>query len=509
MPTTSYSRRPARLRTTAATSRIGRRVRRIPTALILLLVAGALQSLAWNVALPAFQGPDENAHFAYVQYLAETGHVPSATAGSGSYSKEVQLALSDLNLTPLMGNLEMKPGWSNADLRLWHRSERLLTAKDRGDGSGPNPIAKNPPLYYGIMAVPYRVFIWLPLLKRLFVMRLCNACFFLLTIAFTWLLAGEIFARSRWKQTLATGAVALLPQLAFMSAVINADNLLIALFTGFTFAAVRLARRGPTTRRLLLAGAFSAGAVLTQGRGLVTVPVLLVAIGVSCARFRPQWRATVRDVVATGALVVVALAIGYLVQRSGGGGALYGGQASSLNSQPFSVTQFASFAYQFFFPKLTSMAPRIGPAYGYRQVFINTFFASFGWLEVTFHSWVYDVLEVVAFLGLLGMYTALVARWRSVSRAWAPFTVLVTLLVVQVVFLLYVSYQALLGDGGTDPLIAGRYLLPIVGLFGLAIAFTIGSLPRRVGPLVGSIVLSAEVLLSIAGIALTASRFYG
>ncbi len=57
-------------------------------------------------------------------------------------------------------------------------------------------------------------------------------------------------------------------------------------------------------------------------------------------------------------------------------------------------------------------------------------------------------------------------------------------------------------------MIVGRYLLPMVSLFGLAIVFTVGTLPRRIAPLVGGAILALGLLLSLAGIGITAARFY-
>lgn len=482
--------------------------RRIPRALIFIMAAAALQSLGWTIALPAFQGPDENAHFAYVQHLAETGSIPSASTGAAPYSSELQKSLTTLNLSPLIGNLSARPAWSAADLALWHRVERHLRSGARANGTGPNPIAKNPPLYYALMAIPYRAFLWLPLLKRLMVLRLFNALCYLATVALTWMLAGEIFGRARFKQTLAAGVVALEPQLAFMSAVINADNLLIALSTASLLGDVRLVRHGPSLRRVALASLLTAATILTHGRGLVMLPVLAVAMVASWIRHRPSLRESLQGSGIAMALVAAAGLIDYVVEHSSGGGSLYGGQVSALNSASFNLRQFLSFVYQFFFPRLTSLQPRIGPAYGYRQVFINTFYATFGSLEVTFKPRVYDLLQVLSALGLVGFYTACVVRWRALRHHWATVLVMLSLLVTLLVFLMYVSYQSLLGNGGSDPLIVGRYLLPMVGLFGLGIAFTVGSLPRRAAAVVGALILSFGVLLAVGGVAITAARFY-
>lgn len=505
-PAPPRAQRPGRAR---LIRRARERARAIPRALILILLVGAVQALAWNVALPAFQGPDEDAHFAYVQYLAETGKLPSASVGQSPVSTEEHDALSYLNLFPLRGVLGARPAWSAADLRYWQQIQKSMPPGAAANGAGANPIAKDPPLYYALMSVPYNIFAWLPLLQRIFVLRLFNALCFLATIALVWSIAGDLFGGTRWKQVLAAGAVALEPQLAFMSAVINADNLLIALTTATLLASLRVAMRGPSMRRVLIMSLLAAAAALTHGRGLVNVPVIATALVVGWIRFRPGVRQIARQLAGAVGTLGGAAALYLLFGTPAGGGAAYGGQVGALNSGGyFNIRQFLSSIYQFYFPRLPGMRPRLGPAYGYRQVFIETFYGAFGWLEVTFKPRVYALLEVASAVGIIGLYTALIARWRRIRASWPAVIVLLSLLVTNLVFLHYVSYRALLGNGATNPLIVGRYLLPMIALFGLAIAFTIGSLPRRLGPPVAAFVLSAGVLLSLTGIGITAVRFY-
>jgi hypothetical protein len=488
--------------------RLQTQARKIPRPLALLLVVAALLSTAWDMALPPFQGPDEGAHFAYVQHLAETGHTPSVTTGSAPDSTEEQDALIWLNLRSLVGNLSARPAWSPADLNLWHQVEHTMPRGSRANGAGPNPLAKNPPLYYAAMSIPYRLLVWLPILKRLFVLRLFSALCFLATVALVWLIAGEVFGAVRWKQTLSAGAVALQPELAFMSAVINADNLLIALTTGVLLAALRLVKRGPSMARVLAVSGLAAAAMLTHGRGLVTLPVLLVALVVAWIVYRPALRDSLKRGAAAAATVGVAFAAYVLFGRASGSSALYGGQVTELNGAGFNLRQFLSSIYQFYFPRLSSLKPRIGPDYGYRQVFINTFYGTFGSLEVTFKAGISDALQVLSALGLVGLYTSCVTRWRRLWQALPLVVVMLTLLITTIFFLHYVSYRALLGNGGSDPLIVGRYLLPMVSLFALAITFTVGSLPRRAGPLVAATILAGGVLLSLTAIGITVARFY-
>jgi hypothetical protein len=482
--------------------------RRVPRPLVLILAVAMLLSLAWNLALPAFQGPDEDAHFAYVQHLAETGQLPTASGGESPVSTQEHDALDYLNLFPLRGVTGARPGWSTADLALLHQLEKTMPAGGRADGSGPNAVGQDPPLYYAVMSIPYLVFAGLPLLKLIFVLRLFNALCYLATIALTWTIAGDLFGRERWKQTLAAGAVALVPQLAFMSAVINADNLLIALTTAFLLSALRVLMRGPTVGRVLVMSVLCAAACLTHGRGLVTLPVLAVALVAGWVRFRAGGLAVARQLGASAGTLGVAALLYFLFGTPGG--TAYGGQVTQLNGGgAFSVRGFLEYLWRFYLPALPGMKARLGPAFGFRQVFIETFYGAFGWLEVRFKPRIYDVLELASVLGVLWLTATCLVRRRLLRSQWPQVLVMLALLVVTVVFLHYVSYRTLVGDHGSDPLIVGRYLLPIISLFGLAIAFTIGSLPRRLGSLAGAGVLAAGVLLSLTGLGITAVRFYG
>jgi hypothetical protein len=481
-----------------------------------ILVVGALQSIAWNLVTPAFEGPDEAAHYAYIQYLAETGHLPRQPAAQASEastrtpgSTEEQDALTWLNLRPTIGNYAGRPAWTAADLKLWHRVERSMPRGSRANGAGSNRLAKDPPLYYAVMAVPYRMFVWLPLLKRVFVLRLFNALFYLATIALAWLVAGEVFGRVGWKQALTAGAVALEQQMAFMSAVINADSLLIALTTGFLLAVLRLVRRGPSIRRVLTASVLAAAAVLTHGRGLVTLPVLAVALVVVWIKHRPATRETLVLGAAGVAPVGAAFVAYFLFARGAGTSSLYGGQISELNAKTgFKLGQFLSITWNFYFEKLASLHEHFGPKYGYRQVFIQTFFGHFGSLDTAIPKRATDLLRDLSALGVLGLSAAVAVRWRQLRRAWPVVVVLLALLLTTIVFLHYVNYRALLESGGVRALLVGRYLLPMICLFGLAIAFTVGSLPRRWGPLVGAAILALGGLSFITSIAVTTTRFY-
>ena len=481
-----------------------RRLQGIPTPLRILLVVALLEAFAWSLATAPWQGPDENAHFNYAQYLAETGHKPAFTSGTSPVSQEMGSALGSLNLWQLVGVRGARPSWSKLDVQQWHDTEKKLRAADRKNGSGPNALAKNPPLYYVYEAVPYRIAYDAPVLTRLWLMRLATALLFPLMVALSWLLAAELFTRTL-ARFVAAGVVALHPVLAFMAGVVNSDLLLSTVWTAFILLSVRLVLRGPSLRRVAGVLALAAVGVLTHGRGVPLVPLAFFALALSWWRHRPPVRRAAIWAGAGAGILALGVGIYKLVLNANGGGRLYGGE---LQIGHFHIGQFLNFVWQFYLPKLPGMPPRVGPAYGWRQMFIDRYFSSFGSLEVTFEPNILRLIQILAFASLVFMVVQLFRQRHAVGRVWDVFVLLAAITAVAMLFLHVVSYRAVV-DGGQDPIIVGRYLLPLTAIFGLAVAFVVNSLGRRLAPYAAAFVLALGVLLQLGGLGLTLDRFYG
>jgi 4-amino-4-deoxy-L-arabinose transferase-like glycosyltransferase len=485
--------------------RLLRRACALPMPLVVLLVFALVQGLAWSVMTAPLQGPDEPAHVAYAQHLAETGHGPSNAVKQGSVSTEIAVAQAELNLLPIIGHTNGRPTWSEFD-RVSRKLDALPAAA-RKNGSGPNALAQNPPLYYVYEAIAYRLSPNQSFFGRLFAMRVANVLLYVLTVGLMWALAGEIFTR-RWLQFLATAVVALQPKLASLAGNVNADTLLVAVSTGFVLAGLRLLRRGPTPGGVAAVGVLAGLGVLTHARGLALIPPALIVVAVAWLRARPPRRETLRQAALSGGALLACLVVAFLWTRSGAaGGGAFGGEVGRAADQAFNVRQFASYLWQFYLPHFSFLTSSLGPPYGYRQMFIETFFGGYANFEVNFRPAVYDWLQILAFIGFIGLYTALLVRWRAVRSRW-PMVVFVVSVVVSLLALLHISSFRDLQVGG-DPLITGRYLLPLIAVFGVTIAWVIGSLPRRIAPWVGALLLAGFVALDIEGFLINAQRFYG
>ena len=286
--------------------------------------------------------------------------------------------------------------------------------------------------------------------------------------------------------------------------IVNPDMLVVVFSTWVLLLGLRTARAGPAPARVIWLMAAVGGGLLTHPRLLFLPVVAAAALLIGILRTRPERRSLLRGLLAGGAVLVACGLVSVLWTRGHSTGAAYGtsAPASALNPR-----QFFSYLWQFYFPKLAFMDPKVGPAYGYRQVFIESFFGEFASLEVNYRLIIYDALQVAAAIGLVAAYTAVVARWNVVVSRWPEVLVAVAFCVSGMALLHYVSYDSL--RGGSDPVLTGRYLLAGIALYGAVIAWVAVSLPRRAGAVLAGVTVGASVLLAIGGVGISAARFYG
>jgi hypothetical protein len=491
-------------------ARARRLLRRVPAPLAALLALSALCSLAWAVVIPPLQGNDEIAHFSYTQRMVERGDLPQdVDERENPYSTEAVTAALWAGLRQLVGNLAARPAWTEADLEGWERVRATLGDADRADGTGPNPARQNPPLYYAYEAVPYAVASAAggDLFDRLFAMRLWSVLLHVATVALAWLVAGELLGGALWIRALATSAVALHPQLAYLGGMVNPDTAMGLLGSAFLYAAILVVKRGPTPARLAALAATTAALALTHARALpFVVPALLV---VALAAWRLRARPARALALGGGALACVAAgAVAFWAITWGAGGEADGGLAGGGDgARPFQASEFASYVWQFYLPRLPFQDPMIGPDYDWRVAFSDTFWGVFASLEVLYPDGLYDLLRWLSLIGLVALAVALVGRRAELRGHWPLLAVLATTVAALVLGLHLAAYRAMLSNP-EDPIIVGRYLFPLIALLGAAVAFVVSSLPRRVAPYVASLVVALGVVLQLAGLGLALGRFY-
>lgn len=461
--------------------------------LTLLLAVATIQFVAWTLVLPALQAPDESAHFAYTQRLIETGERPPYSSDAEPYTPELRTARLDAGLSPLVGNLSARPYWTGLDERLWERRDGALGPHARDAETGRNTASRNPPLAYAYAGIGYAATYNGDFFDRLFAMRLVNLPLYLLTIALTWRLAGMLLGTAVWPRTVAAGLVAVQPQFAFVAAGVSPDPLLTAIWAAFTVLAVHVVQHGLTVRGAAGLAALAAAAVLTHPRG---APLALVALLAAGLGLRRRGVLSGKALVAAGAAGVAAV----LAVLVAGAGVL-----DSTSGARFNPRQFASYVWQFYLPKLPFMSPAIGPDYGVRTAFVETFYGVFASLEVRWRPVVYDALAALTLAGLAALAVVAFRARRRVRKDVALMVAAIPLTLIA--SLHFAAYRSLQIDPD-DPIIVGRYLFGLLPLFGVAVAAVVRALPRGPSLALGTTMLLTGALLGLSGLGMTAVRFY-
>jgi 4-amino-4-deoxy-L-arabinose transferase-like glycosyltransferase len=488
---------------------------RVPAPLGALLAAVVIVGVAWALFVPPFQSPDETTHFAYAQSLVENFELPGKT-GRPPYSTELLLAVSRSNSDQTAAVLATKPEWSGAAFSSWRAASDALPAHARKNGGGPISSSSNPPAYYLYEAIPYRIAQGGNLLDRLYLMRLWSLTLLLVTVVGTWLLAGELFGRQRLLQLTAGGVAGLQPMVTFLSASVNPDGLLFALWSLAFWLGVRILKRGLAAPEAVALFAIVGVAVVTKATSYALLPAVLFVLAVAARRRARARRAAGAaggrvTTVLIAALVAFAVPAGaWLVTAR----ALDRPAVNEVTTAPgrtnptitsFSLRELGSYLWQYYLPKL-SFQRRFGgmPNLPVYNIWLKGGWGRFGWLEVTLPGVVYGLLALLSAIFLVGAAVFVIRQRRTIDLAVLAYFAIAAF--VLLAGLHWTEFRTLVG--GTGPFNQGRYLLPLISLLGAAVAATIALLPERRRPVAAGLVLGGLVALQLASLAVVGGRFY-
>ncbi len=271
----------------------------------LIVFAALLRALVWAVALPPWQGPDEPAHFAYIQRIATTGEIPAQHhAPPDRFSVATEVSVRAAGYLPFR---------TRQPLRLLRRGLQAFPV-ERDDlpqeNHGGLITWKYPPAYY-LVATPAYL---LPFLhtdtERLYAVRSVSAILGAITV---WLVLALLLEAGVAPAIalLGVSAYALLPMVSQASAICNPDVLLMAALAGLARSLLVLCR-GVNRRSVLVVALWALLATLTKpigGPAAAMVIVGIVGFGMGAR--------TVRRRVA--AVVAIAAALRGDLRRRGGG----------------------------------------------------------------------------------------------------------------------------------------------------------------------------------------------
>lgn len=451
-----HSHRPRLAAAPAYRSAIHRRTvaRPFRMVLIVLFLATLARGLAFAAALPAWQGPDEPAHYAYVERLASGQFPPFENPQNTVFSQAVNVSVQR-TITPFR---ERRP-----DRPLTPQAERVLVEREPGGlstaGFSSLGTSSYPPLYYVTLLPAY----WLggdTATNRLYAMRFVSALYGALFALAITLLVYEVTRHRRL--SIAAGLLASLPPVVTQASATCTPDIALALFAALScWTVVRLRRRSGRSDLALAAAALLAMA-LTKPVGVFLALIILTALGWPWLRFavhglRPVYR------IALGAIALVLLwAAGTRAVNIEG----------ALEHGKLSAVRFGmSYLWQYYLPRLDFMSPAFQqsvltdpvPVWG---TWVQTGAGSFGWLSAWLPRWAYWVAIAGTLCCVLPGLWAIVGNrtsevTRVARRAFYGFIVFILVLhVTEIVSLI----------NGTGLVLQGRYVMPAIPL--LAIAFT-------------------------------------
>ena len=486
---------------------------RIPRVVWLIALVAFLNAAAWSVWTPPLQSPDEPVHVYYVQYLAETGKAPRPGPKKDK-SQEELVVESGVRRADIVANFFGRPLWTATE------AAKLRDALDehpspRG-GGGDAGVGGYPPLYYAALVVPYKLATWAggDPIDRLNAMRLGSALFVAITILFVTMFLRELLPRQRWAWVTGGLVCALMPYFAFIGGSVNPDAGIAAASAALFYFVARAFRVGLTPGVAAGLGLATAGAFLTKLSGIGLLPAAALVALFLVFRPAPLGRpAALRGLAIAAACaalpVMVYLALSTtvwdrpLLPSSGGVGPP--GATVELAPGQRSTQGYLTFAWQYVFPQLPFMFNWFRGWAPY-DLWLSSWIGRFGWGDSGYEPWVVLCAGLVV-LVLLGFFGRALWVRREEVRQRLP-EVLAYLGLAGGLFLLlsWVGYGYRTTNGATFE--QGRYLFPIMSLWGALIAIGLTGMGRRAGPAVGLAVVLLAVALDAGGVMIMIQRYY-
>ncbi|MAT96476.1 MAG: hypothetical protein CL608_04975 [Anaerolineaceae bacterium] len=449
----------------------------------LLLAIMLLKGALWSLAFPLWQGPDEDDHYAVIQFIGENGRLPDEA--DTWLPDEVALSRELADVGRLDYNPEQRQGWSNQPVGLREAEFDALPPSSRTSTEIgiTGKLMHATPLYYMLAAVPYRLVGYSQnLLVRMQVQRLFAVLVSSPIVIVAYLIARLLFPANQMMRLTIPTLVAFHPQLTQMTAVISVDGLFFVLYSLLIYFCLRVLRDGLDYKTAVFIGLTFAAAFLIKPTINGFVPLVALVVLYDWWRRKGKRMQVVWAAVAMN-VVILPPAVWWMARSWRINGDLF---YFNPVVEGHRIIQNPFYDYQFF-PHMLDY---------YRSVWgglFVTWWAHFGWVDTPLLPWVYTLLRLLTVLAIGGLLWKVGRDWgkRPSFPQWqqgqqmAPvvvwFFLALTLLVP--IVLLQVYDLTFWWEYGNGRGLQGRYWLgtvvPMLTFFALGLLFW---LPQRWHP---------------------------
>jgi 4-amino-4-deoxy-L-arabinose transferase-like glycosyltransferase len=480
-------------------------LRRVPTAAWVCAAVALLNAACWSLTTPPLEGIDEPDHVAYVQELAQTGRLPTAGT-SFELSREETVLADDLHQESMRFSPQFPAISSDVEQRQLQRD--LAASYPPAGPLNAGTAGSEPPLYYALETIPYALGSWGNFLDRLQLMRLLSGLIAAVAALLTFLFVRETLPSAPWAWTAGTLAVAQMPLLGHLSGAVNPEVMLVAVSAALFYLLARAFRRGLTRPLALAIGAVTAAGFLTKLNFLGLAPGVLVGLSILVLRApRASRGAALRSAAAAVLIGCTPVAL-YVLIDALAGRPLLGAAAAVPQLVQGSVTHEISYIWQFYLPRLPGMGSRFPGIDTTRSLWFDGSIGRFGWDDVFFPGWVYDLALIPAVaLAALGLRALVLGRRAFGGRVaeLLAYSVMAVGLLALVGADSYISEHS--GAGG--PYWQPRYLLPLVPLLAAGLALAARGAGARWGRVAGVWIVVLFFANDLFGQLQTVARYYG
>ena len=222
-----------------------------------ILFIYTILAVIYSFSVPAWEAPDEIAHYAFIKHLRQTGKLPVQTIGQ----------LGEAHQPPLyyvLATIASLPADISGNVGAFRGNSQFVWA-----GQGGNEV--NAAIHGSAETFPFR--------QQALALHLARAASVLMglgTVAFTIKIGWDVFPNRLGIGLLAAALVAFNPQFLFISSVLSNDNLLIFIVVGASWQTLQAAQKPDKWYMWLFVGLWLAAAILTKLSGAAIV----LAVGI-------------------------------------------------------------------------------------------------------------------------------------------------------------------------------------------------------------------------------------
>jgi hypothetical protein len=459
--------------------------------------------LVWVALIPPWVTPDEPAHFTYVSHLVEHGEIPRTVSSPlPEYSEEVEESAARVHSVGLswLGNVVgQKVATIPTPFDYVSARNQNGSPEQRQSAAGASATAY-PPVYYAWASIPYRLLYSAPVLSRLYGVRISSALLGALSCCFAYLFALELAQRRDWALSVAITA-GLVPMHAFITASVNNDAALVLVSSALCWWIARCTMGTHLTwNRIIWLGVLSGSVLVTKQTAfsLAIAATGLIVVRTFPVRIRP-WRFDAQRALKMTTFLACfsAIELPWWLYRT-----LTASSSGSASTEAVVAKRF--FAASHTLGAYVAVQASRGWDY-YKWLFIRTYWACFGWLEVMLSEWIYTTIAVLYTVASLAV---MLRCWRKAYERRALLLSL-GLVVLHVLFMFFiVDYAISFAVSGAGLGLQGRYFfVTMVPLLFLLVA-GLSTLSRDRVAMSRLLPLGAGVL-QVASLATMLSRYYG